>query len=37
MFYQGKIKFDEDIERAVAEGYEVKVSAGERIGKCLKD
>ena len=37
LFFQHKIKFDEDIERAVAEGYEVKVSAGERIGKCLKD
>lgn len=37
LFLQDKIKFDEDIEKAVADGYEVKVSAGERIGICLKD
>lgn len=37
LFLQDKIKFDEDIEKAVTDGYEVKVSAGERIGICLKD
>jgi phosphatidylserine decarboxylase len=34
LFFDRKIEFDEDIRKANADGYEVKVSAGERIGIC---
>lgn len=37
MLFNKEIQFDEDIIAANKQGYEIKVSAGERIGLCLND
>ena len=37
LLFKEQIKFDKDIEKANVDGYETKVSVGERIGICLKD